>query len=782
MDIKTFRENTEVIVTDELIKSVIDAFLNSNMPFYNESLSLMNCVEMDKTNSGKISSTDEDSFINELMLNNLFSKYNGKEAYLSLSEEERLNAGRDERKNIEEFIQKHPTLVFGSKGLLDEKGFAHLSHEFIIKVSPEDFISVLNELYKNIKDKNLDRLRIITPTLQFVEAGSNAPIRLRCSSKDLEATLNLLDNISEETKRKTKTVLPIYDITSSWYGYQQHYSNYKSSTATFCSAVHDAMVETLQEYLGQESFKMSDGESFSAYYDKASNKYVAMRDIIKKTLEQNQDFIDTAVETTKKRFPDWNVIMVDCLKLPLVENELDNIYGPIVQEESNEPEEIVSGELEPESISVVNATSLEDIAFPDIEPISEIVGETQETVSDDTPINENKGTLEKRDEEKYLDSLLAGVTDDPAVLNTSELIEEVAASEDLVLPDDFTPSAEEDDELKELEAGIDQVISSIQAAEELENESSTTVERKIDVDALNETETHEFMNDKQVLIPDLSDVAYSGDDLRDALTTGGYYTDFEYIKALAEHFNISNYQGDPIHDKIILDNLRHLDRFDKKGSKIEEQVTAPTSPDALTKDEIKVLLDESKHKIDVDPSVLEEVKAEITEDDIVVPDLSSVPYSGDDLREALRMGGFAYYSDEYHLKSLAKHFGIENYVGSEAQDLMILDKLLHRDPREVSTKDKYKGFVSNLDVLDRKVKGEDFTILDYFEKYNLLNYVQPDSEVLMHNQKKSISGSEFVSKYFIFYLINRGADDINEILESYIDVDETKHPVPTLRV
>ena len=50
MDLNEFRNCTKVELNESLVRSVVDAFLLSNLPFYNENNSLMACMELNPDN------------------------------------------------------------------------------------------------------------------------------------------------------------------------------------------------------------------------------------------------------------------------------------------------------------------------------------------------------------------------------------------------------------------------------------------------------------------------------------------------------------------------------------------------------------------------------------------------------------------------------------------------------------------------------------------------------------------------------------------------------------
>lgn len=738
MDINTFRNKTKVVVTDELIKSVIDGYVNSNVPFYNEKNSLMSCMEMDSNNGGLVDINDNFNFISSIMLNNLFDCFGGKEEYLKLSDEEKSHLGKEEYDSIKDKMQKKFYYIYSAKGILEKDDTKNLEHEFVIKMKPENFIFVLKTIYNSLRDNNLENVRIVTPATKYIGAGYNAPIRIKCSTEDLLKVVDMLDGLTNTLESKTSKVMPILEVPGLWYGYEQVSENGQTSSSRFTAAVYEAIKEATESFANDLELWMEDGTIMMDYLRNAKNKYKAMRDIIKRSHYYGDNLITSIIETTKAKLDKFNINMADALRINEVEAKIDNVYG-------------------------VNNTA--QMLFD--QRVSE-----QDVIS--TPVTISYEAKEKSDEEKRLDSYLEAInnpesenlnTDAEANAQTINTEEQVNAyTEDLASLDasadlnmEVKDATYADESLDSFEQKIDEAIASVQQTV-AKTKVLTTGHSIIDEDALNESMTKEFVNSEGVLIPDLKDIAYGGDILTEALATGGYYTDNEYLQSLAKHFKINDYTGSSIQNAQILYNLRHLELFNQDGSRI--------GSDDLTAEEKASLTTEKT----VDTSILDNSLAGdyFNAENVLIPDLTHVAYAGNNLKEALKKGGYP--CDLDYLRNLAKHFNINDYNGEIDQDMLILNYLRHKETETIEEgKEKYRPFFKDLDVLDRKVKDQDYTLYEFYEKYDLLSYIKPDSKIIMHESSSEISGMNFVKFYLNVYLLNNGKGDLKTILDYFIE-------------
>ena len=274
MDLNEFRNCTKVELNESLVRSVVDAFLLSNLPFYNENNSLMACMELNPDNSGRVSEEVHDEFVNELMLNMCYDFSSGKESYMALDEENRVKMAQVFYNRIREQVFKKSTVVYDATGVNISGDIKNLEHEFVFNVPPENFVQAVQYLYRNIREKALRGFRIVTPATRFICAGYNTPIKLKCSSEELNKMIDFLNDIREDFVEfidvnynpLVSTVPEIYDIAYvSWFGYTQVLDG-KTSASRLCNAIYDALCNVIIGYIHNNDYVMADGKKAEEYY------------------------------------------------------------------------------------------------------------------------------------------------------------------------------------------------------------------------------------------------------------------------------------------------------------------------------------------------------------------------------------------------------------------------------------------------------------------------------------------------------------------------------------
>ncbi len=897
MIVNSFRDKMKMAINDSLIKSIIVGFVDSNLPFYNVEKSFLSCMELDKENAGIVSELENNNFLNELVLDSLFFKYGGKEAFLSLDNSVKEKLASEVYKEIKNSIFKKSKLVYSSNGILGNEDTDDLVHSFIIKVSPEDFISVLNALYKVIKKGNLSGIKIVTPSTRYICTGYNAPIRVKCTSEYLEKTLSMLDNIPSILKEKAKPVLPIYNI-GSWYGYEQLLGNGVPVMSRLAAAIYDAMYEVLQER--GESIIINE-ENAQEFFQNARNKYVALRTIIHVALFNNHDIIDLICHKTKERLSKFEVLENDVFSSKVVNEELARLYNLVDEEEIASipvPMKIGIDDTLEQNVVTSSDVTLEENSVAVLDDESKELSESSpNAVSDESveqkdlqePINwaelkkgiiltdrdmaaiaaiahsqgiEPRGTFAKEEKvnANYLNAISLVFDQYKNAINEAKqtaLIEELSSKnaeqeknikelqdwiiEAIELSPELiygsTPS-ENDDDIQEFSDSIDRVISIIDEMERardceaayssldgdnVQSENVNNFGEQADSSVVQTLEagkntgdmTHstfagsnsfsndgeelnssfnqdlrsnvnvnvkpvpmvepslieplrDFENTKGVLIPNLADVSYEGDSLKEALRTGGYMSDFEYIKQLAEHFKLGEYANGIAQNRVILHNLRHLDQFYSDGTPRAAKEYYDFVVSTIEKYGNAVEKNENISSSRVDSVVSAPIVSDFSGKTGVV-----VKTNEDHLRkvqEARRAESDSKQKVGFLKKLRDKVTGKK--TTEVADDSATFDNIVDINSHKVdknSDKYRYADVVSNVALLDRKVKGQNYTILDYFDTYDLLEYITPESTILLHESGMQMSAKDFVSLKLIEYLINNGEGTLDEVIAMYVD-------------
>ena len=79
---------------------------------------------------------------------------------------------------------------------------------------------------------------------------------------------------------------------------------------------------------------------------------------------------------------------------------------------------------------------------------------------------------------------------------------------------------------------------------------------------------------------------------------------------------------------------------------------------------------------------------------------------------------------------------------------------------------KYKDLVRSINVLNTKVRGTDFTLLDYFDQQQLLTRIKPNGRYMTFTDEV-YSGLEVVEECVIKYVANYGNVPLDKIMKEY---------------
>ncbi len=888
MKLNKFRNNTRVTFSVEdgldIVTFVVANYLASSLPFYNENKSLMACMDLDKLSEGKVDVLENDDFVNELMLNMCFDFSNGKDKYMELPEDKQIQMGEVFFRKINGQIQKNDTVVYDASGVREDADYLSMEHEFIIKVLPADFISSVRYLYQEMRRQGLNDFRIVTPATRFICAGYNAPIKLKCKTKDLDKMISFLDGMSIEFIRKTQAILPIYDIVGTWYGYEQVLENGKTSTSTICNAIYDAIVSVVSSYIETNDVLMEDGMLARDYLANFKNKYVAIRKVLSNILEKDYDeVISNIVEETKNMATNYGINLADCLRFESVNLSVEEIFGKemdIQEMIKDRQEQAESIETPIEVMSYVPGVYPEENRLDDLAKQAEadyIAAQNKEydpslseqRVKDEVAKAQKAARKKIEERKKYLESVLGetniknfptgyeneqDMDDALRILNGERAVQEdeniVNVAEAANLEDSFkrvlsgespesvgqyndalqeyqeilemernldeskgslesTKDIQTSDDLKRTSNAIDFAIAAIIRAEENEarrakemkekespsgKESDTPLEQSEEqqenativaeafasgrtevltdvVNDVNEALRNEkileetpradegycldYLTEDEVLIPDLRSVAYSGNDIKMALETGGFLTNDDYIAKIAAHFGMANYSGKQEEMTELLAILRNLNEYNQDGTKKNSNVLTTKQ---AKKDEEEGPIEDPEKKTG---------ELNVLEADVMSRLLAAADKHLDNL-------GIERVDNRKEIKP-------NKSKQAEGEETKFVPRLNYSLPIQSiknvlrdSYKYKYSGYVDDTTILDSLVEGTNYTVLDYFEYYDLFNIYRSDSTFVLHEESKEITGKEFTTDYLIKYLTEYGPGDLEYIVSVY--AEEIKPP------
>lgn len=776
MELNKFRNSTKVEFNENLIESILGDFIKSNLPFYNQRTSLMSCIELDPFVSGKVDAAENEEFMNEMMLNMCYDQCHGKDEFNKLDKNNQVKMGSIFYKRIKKQIFECGQVVYDMSGVNQEDDYKDMEHEFIIKVNAGDFIYALNSLYRHLRACGLDNIRIVTPSTRFICAGYNAPIKIRCNSEHLEETLKFLDEMEDELINIVFPVHPIYHVAYAWYGYEQVRNDGITSTSVLTNAIYDAINDVVSDYI-KDDYLMSDGTLCREFYQEYNNKHVALRVLLNEMLTQDYDHtLNSIAAATEIKLSRWNIDKNDCLRYAEVNEKLNELFGEVLSDDEyrelkakealeakkNELKEQIddndvirritnnSGDIrsDKQAVDVVNMDymSLLGGAFSNV-----LSGENPQIVSDGLKIVEDYRDLERQEKIGFDQNL----TESEPANNSQSNLESVSRGIDLAI------KAIEEAEQREMEANnrslssdldlidisggatpkVDQSkVVNIPVGESSNLNSFASGKTEVLTDDIEtvkgilasenkgdskgkpervnpDSYCLDYITEDGVLIPDLKDVSYRGNNLVEALKDGGNQTSLDNIKAIASHFGLTDYEGTKEQNNMLLDILRHLDNYEMDGTVKGTGVKAFASNNSNNQSQVSEEVSEPQSIIIEDATKKDEEEAPQEQIQLTVTPLDI----------------------EYNAK--------------------------FRD----SYKYKYSQYVKDTKILDTPVAGTDYTVLDYFMHFDLYSYYKSDSVFVLHEDGIKVNGFYFTMNYLIPYLTNYGPEDLNVIMSYFVE-------------
>lgn len=794
MKLIEFRNFTKVKLSESLVRSVVDAFLLSNLPFYNENNSLMACMELNPDNSGRVSEEVHDLFVNELMLNMCYDFSSGKESYMALDEENRVKMAQVFYNRIREQVFKKSTVVYDATGVNISGDTKNLEHEFVFNVPPENFVQAVQYLYRSMREKGLRNFRIVTPATRFICAGYNTPIKLKCSSEELDKMIDFLNDIEKDFiefigtdySPLDSTVPEIYDIAwASWFGYTQVLDG-KTSASRLCNAIYDALCSVIIDYIHNNDYVMADGKKAEDFYNEFGNKYVAIRkifqDICLNTKLEYTSIIINIFGETLNNFERLGIDENDILRFAEINEKVEKCFGK-------------ADFIEEEDLVTDNSTILMEGGESSIETPVSIISNFElvspEEVKDLT-------------EEDYLKA-------DELFRQAMVELESQIRSNALFL--------EECKENDDFDSVITSLFKKIENHESLVNDYEIMTNNNISPDEL---------ADYNELIQQYYDMLYVEKHYEDGIIWW-YLNDYlKREKALEEEEIKTPEENEKTDDKFkaldsaiaFIERMEEEEEEERQRKAREEAELNAFAPQNQSENESEISTDVSKRKEESQPYRLVEGGYSLdyrTKDGILIPDFRAIAYDGNNLGEALKTWGYSL--DDGTPKDIAAHFGFTDYTGTEEQDKAIIEilknlseydmyghklgenketvastNLVETEKQEDSPSQEegdlynipvitdyraaakltYSFYVSDPDYLDYHVKGTNYTVLDYFKYFNLKERIKYDDKLVTHDDSKVITGREFADG-LVAYLVNWGPDTLDNIIASSIQEIKVKN-------
>jgi hypothetical protein len=305
--------------------------------------------------------------------------------------------------------------------------------EVILNVSGDNIISVLEPLYKSLKDNEFPCI-IRTHYLKGFNKGYTDSIAISTSKEKVNELINIITYLSLPIVNLINKPSIIYANVNDYIGIDLEEDNKKLSEE-LCNAINDALTTTVDEIIkdnGNE-FVEIDEQSLSTYINNADNKLLANIEILKYMINISSSYKNTFVDNLTKLVDELTSEKIEVdVEQPDISYESEELDNPLmltsdltdllVQDDT--PKDLLVKEEVPTDL-LVQEENKEDVLTPEEletvdvseeplveEPSSSSVENEKLEEEELTPTEKFTNEFINRtpSTEEYLDSLLAGVT------------------------------------------------------------------------------------------------------------------------------------------------------------------------------------------------------------------------------------------------------------------------------------------------------------------------------------------------------------------------------------
>lgn len=745
MAINDFRLKIKTTANDQKIINIIESFMKGNVRLVNDEDGLKDLYKHDSGSMGNVNQDDYISLKNVFVMDSIRNK--GIDLDSITSKEEKMNLLQTTNDEIINNLNSDADLVLSTKGVLNGDDSNNLNHAIILNVKADDFITVLSSLYESLKFRELDDVRIVTPTVSTIKYGFSRTILIKCNSKDLEYTVDMIEGLNQDIIDKCREVPVIYPSYNGWFGYEtEDKEKNLNSTVMISKIIYDSIKDTIDQLAKNEDLQINN-EKLSDYIENTSIKPFAYKDILNAYKDK---VIPVIIEVFKDKLGKNGINLANIYELPNVTEELNSIYGSI------------------DYSTLFDSAVFQNEVLKSIEKESIVKVPVKFDLPDEVKSMENNYS-EALEDEAYLDSLLENFTPTELPVQTEIFPTEEVAQEEVV---NENAGAVIDEEIKENEIQIPDVEVQNSEVQELDFSTIPVVEPIIpdvqETPGVQETDNQ---------VEDNSQYEYEEVEVE---------VDPDYrvkgIKREIKHFEIPEFLKK---DKFILDKVQNRQTPEENGfvlpviheSSDEEVVPVALRSDVenetevVNEDEIisvgsKPLTEEinkeevisvgSKNPVDL-TLVTPEINQEVTQDVINQPEINdNTPLVEPTLQQESENS-----SDETIKVAIP---------GDELTDTEIASVVSDATLTEEYSKDysKYELFVDDINKLSLNVKSTDLTVYDYFEKYGLLDKMESTDLIELHPELgEPVDPKTFISNNLIDYLTKNGSGDLDYVIGLY---------------
>lgn len=598
-----------------------------------------------------------------------------------------------------------------------KEGNTNLDTILVLNVKGKEIYKVLTSIYTCLRDNGIDNC-ITIPSFNRFEEGLTDSIRISINAADMERVINLINDLPLPIINLIDKPNILYPRVNDYIGYDRYFSQFDGVDARvsriLCGEISYALFSTTIDYINNDgNEKIENGEETILEYRK-------------KCLAEDKPLVECDLRILQR------MISIDPSNKDLFKKNLrDALLGTTktksayINKETNELFDDIYGRLDDESI--LYDESLEfNVEAPvvEVEDLVKAAAEMEEEF--------NKGT-----------DIVAAADND--LLVTEEQPKDLLVTEEQ--PKDLLVTEEQSKDLLVQEEQSKELMVAEEQQDLLVQEPKEEVKKE-------ESLYESFMNRSG------SSEEYLNSLLANAMSGA---------KAPEEQGTVSK------------EETVQEEEIGTEGSSEEIQVSSAVEEQEVAKEDVHFYDDAANVG---EAFVVESAPAEEIVQGKTQEEQGSELVRPEDMTEEQKKlvrdtfaelpqedSRFLNYLDDVLSKLPDTGLNIES-ISEQAEETL--------DPMEVQSLSsnaldqqmtyeralKYKDLVRSINVLNTKVRGTDFTLLDYFDQQQLLTRIKPNGRYMIITDEV-YSGLEVVEECVIKYVANHGNVPLDKIIEEW---------------
>ena len=587
-----------------------------------------------------------------------------------------------------------------------KEGNTNLDTILVLNVKGKEIYKVLTSIYTCLRDNGIDNC-ITIPSFNRFEEGLTDSIRISINAADMERVVNLINDLPLPIINLIDKPNILYPRVNDYIGYDRHFSQFDGVDARvsriLCGEISYALFSTTIDYINNDgNEKIENGEETILEYRK-------------KCLAEDKPLVECDLRILQR------MISIDPSNKDLFKKNLrDAILGntktksAYINKETNELFDDIYGRLDDESI-LYNESLEFNVAAPvvEVEDLVKAAAETEEEF--------NKGT----DIVVAADNDLLVTEEQPKDLLVTE-----EQSKDLLV---------QEEQSKELMVAEEQQDLLVQEPKEEVKKEESLYEAFMSRSGSSEEYLNSLLANAMggVKAPEEQGTVAKEETVQEEIGTEGSSEEIQASSAVEE-------------SEVAKEDVHFYEEAASVGTNF---VVESTSAEEIAKDKTQ----EEQGSELVRPEDMTEEQKKLVRDtfaEIPQEDSRFLNYL-DDVLSKLPDTGLNIESISEQAEETLDPVEVQSLSSNALDQQMTYERAL-----------KYKDLVRSINVLNTKVRGTDFTLLDYFDQQQLLTRIKPNGRYMTFTDEV-YSGLEVVEECVIKYVANYGNVPLDKIMEEY---------------